>query len=188
MRWSKSRIKVCTWKFWLSICVETSIPESQQPYPGWEWYQPMAFSRRPTLQRNPGWNLVNRHYNSYLFCRLNVCGHVLVALRLRVHSSLCALHRKGKRVHHHHDIGIHLNKLMFDGWCSPVAIMLYTPTFPNSSPMISRLPPDLACITIFSSAKAEILISWRGKSKPRYWQPPVHLEEVGIFIPWFGSK
>ena len=37
-------------------------------------------------------------------------------------------------------------------------------TFPNSSPMISRLPPDLACITIFSSAKAEILISWRGSS------------------------
>ena len=38
-----------------------------------------------------------------------------------------------------------------------------SPTFPKSSPMISRLPPDLACITIFSSAKAEILISWRGK-------------------------
>ena len=167
----QNKIRISTWKFWLSICVETSIPESQQPYPGWEWYQPMAFSRRPTLQRKPGWNLVNRHNNSYLFCRLNVCGHVLVALRLRIHSSLCALHRKGKRVHHHHDIGIHLNKLMFD--VSPMTIdvlllqLCCSPTFPNSSPMISRLPPDLACITIFSSAKAEILISWRGKSTLR---------------------
>ena len=35
------------WYFWLVICVPTSIPLSQQPYPGWLWYHPTMFSSRP---------------------------------------------------------------------------------------------------------------------------------------------
>ena len=38
-----------SWYCWFVIWVDTSIPESQHPYPGCEWYQPIAFSSRPTL-------------------------------------------------------------------------------------------------------------------------------------------
>lgn len=40
--------------FWLFICVLTSMPESQQPYPGCEWYHPIAFSNRPTCNSKGG--------------------------------------------------------------------------------------------------------------------------------------
>jgi hypothetical protein len=33
-----------TWYCWFIICVEQSMPLSQQPYPGCEWYQPTTFS------------------------------------------------------------------------------------------------------------------------------------------------
>lgn len=39
--------------FWLFICVSTSIPESQHPYPGCEWYHPIAFSSRCTYIQGP---------------------------------------------------------------------------------------------------------------------------------------
>ena len=37
-----------SWNCWLTICVPTSIPDNQHPYPGWLWYHPIAFSKRPT--------------------------------------------------------------------------------------------------------------------------------------------
>lgn len=37
-----------SWCFWFNLCVLTSIPDSQHPYPGWEWYHPITFSSRPT--------------------------------------------------------------------------------------------------------------------------------------------
>jgi hypothetical protein len=45
--------------FWLFICVLTSMPDSQQPYPGCEWYQPIAFSNRPTCA--PGCRSTYQH-------------------------------------------------------------------------------------------------------------------------------
>ena len=117
-------------------------------------------------------------YSSYLFGRLNVGSHVLVTLRLSIHPGLCSFHWQGKGVHHHHDISVHL-KLKLN-WREEKNKQ----TFPNSSPMISRLPPDLACITIFSRAKAEILMSYKCKLQGNLVNGESHLKEVRVLFPW----
>ena len=126
----QNKIRISTWKFWLSICVETSIPESQQPYPGWEWYQPMAFSRRPTLQGESGWNHVNRYsWPPVLLTRcMRSCTRSPAPARSL--ESLC-LPQEGQKSpsppwHWHPPKQINVWRIANDDWCSPVAVMLFT--------------------------------------------------------------
>ena len=80
------------------------MPDSQQPYPGCEWYQPIAFSNRPTCV--PGYRSTYQHRAvlstkrfAYFLRLLDVLDHVLVRLVRRIDARLRALNGKGERVH-----------------------------------------------------------------------------------------
>lgn len=93
-----------SWYFWLLSWVLTSIPDNQHPYPGWEWYQPIAFSNRPTyessmkIQCQVEWRTTNP------FALVFILHHVFVRLTSSINTSLCSLYGESKRVYDHQGV------------------------------------------------------------------------------------
>ena len=107
----------------MSICVAQSIPLSQQPYPGCEWYQPHTFSLRPAS--------CDFVLNSTMYSYASACA----LTRVSVPSTGSA----------YASITMNVGPRGSDGSILPCI-----------SPITSSEPPDRACITIFTSAIAEI--------------------------------
>mmetsp|Transcript_3517 Transcript_3517/g.11737 ORF Transcript_3517/g.11737 Transcript_3517/m.11737 type:complete len:384 (-) Transcript_3517:603-1754(-) len=76
---------------WLSAsndcCVLMSTPDSQQPKPGWEWYQPTTISGRPVCLSMSSILVWNTGSTASTLTPVPVCGIAKTSMHLTVYSS-----------------------------------------------------------------------------------------------------
>ncbi|BAF20415.1 Os06g0703700 [Oryza sativa Japonica Group] len=68
-------------------CVAMSVPESQQPKPGWEWYHPTTISGRPVCRSISSISLWNAWSTASTLTPVPLCGMANTSATVTVYSS-----------------------------------------------------------------------------------------------------